>query len=224
MGAAPGPSRWSPLPSCCRPTSGRAQVHLLDPGTIQVSARRSRLRAYAALESQAGGLPGGLAGWRTAHYRCRCSARHTAPVISRELATRLAPYLSWTPANGDMFFIPRPEIAESVFIVSDMVVELVVAGGESRFHFNGTVEWALDSVESNGVVWLPREDQLRETLGNYFLSLDSSAGGFVVTVSGPGKAYHTEAEPDAADAYARAALYVLGANELPPLRSGVDRA
>ena len=146
----------------------------------------------------------------TAHYRCRCAARHTAPVISRELATRLAPYLSWTPANGDMFFIPRPEIAESVFIVSDMVVELVVAGGESRFHFNGTVEWALDSVESDGVVWLPREDQLREMLGEYFLSLDSSAGGFVVTVSGPSKAYHTAAEPDAADAYARAALYVLG--------------
>src|SRR5512132_4494466 len=83
---------------------------------------------------------------RTAHYRCHCSARHTAPVISRELATRLASHLSWTPANGDMFFIPRPEITDSVFIVSDMVVELVVSGGESRFHFNGTVEWALDSV------------------------------------------------------------------------------
>jgi hypothetical protein len=145
-------------------------------------------------------------------------------VISRELAARLALHVSWTPANGDMFYIPRPEIAESVFIVSDMVVELVVSGGESRFHFNGTVEWALDSVESDGVVWLPREDQLREMLGDHFLSLDSSAGGFVVTVSGPGKAYHTEAELDAADAYARAALYVLGASSLPPLRSGADRA
>ena len=123
-----------------------------------------------------------------------------------------------------MFFIPRPEIAESVFIVSDMVVELVVSGGESRFHFNGTVEWALDSVESDGVVWLPREDQLREMLGAYFLSLDSSAGGFVVTVSGPGNAHHTEAELDVADAYARAVLYVLGADDLPPLRSGADRA
>jgi hypothetical protein len=133
-------------------------------------------------------------------------------VISREFAARLAPYVSWAPANGDTFFIPRPEIAESVFIVSDMVVELVVSGGESRFHFNGTVEWALDSVESDGVVWLPREDQLREMLGEYFLSLDSSAGGFVVTVSGPGKAHHTEAEPDAANAYARAALYVLEEN------------
>ncbi len=150
---------------------------------------------------------------RAAHYRWHCSARHTAPVISRELATRIAPYVSWTPANGDMFFIPQPEIAESVFIVSDMVVELVVSGGESRFHFNGTVEWALDSVQSDGVVWLPREDQLREMLGDYFLSLDSSTSGFVVTVSGPGRAYHTETEIDAADAYARAALYVLGVEQ-----------
>ena len=88
-------------------------------------------------------------------------------MISRELAQRLAPHLAWKPANGDMFFIPRPEIVDSVFTVSDMVVELIVAGGESRFHFNGTVEWALDSVESDGVVWLPREDQLREMLGEY---------------------------------------------------------
>ena len=138
-------------------------------------------------------------------------------MISRELAARLASHVSWTPANGDMFFIPSPEIAESVFTVSDMVVELVVSGGESRFHFNGTVEWALDSVESDGVVWLPREDQLREMLGDYFLSLDASVGGFVVTVSGPGKAYHTEAELDAADAYARAALYVLQVEQPSPV-------
>jgi hypothetical protein len=150
---------------------------------------------------------------RPAHYRSNCSARHTAPVISRELATRLAPHVSWTPANGDMFFIPRPEITDAVFIVSDMVVELVVSGGDSRFHFNGTVEWALDSVESDSVVWLPREDQLRELVGDYFLSLDSSTSGFVVTVSGPGKAFHTETELDAADAYARAALYVLGVEQ-----------
>jgi hypothetical protein len=133
-------------------------------------------------------------------------------MISRELAAELAPYLSWTPTNGDRFYIPRPEIAESAFLVADMVVELVTQKGESRFHFNGTVEWALDSVESSGVVWLPREDQLRELLGDYFLSLDSSAGGFVVTVSGPGRAHHTEPEADAADAYARAVLYVLGSD------------
>jgi hypothetical protein len=129
-------------------------------------------------------------------------------VISRELASQLRPYLDWTPANGDQFFIPKPEIAESVFLVSDMVVELVVREGDSRFHFNGTVEWALDSVESADVVWLPRENQLRELLGNYFLSLDASPGGFVVTVSGPGRAHHTAPAQDAADAYAHALLYV----------------
>jgi len=133
-------------------------------------------------------------------------------MISRELAGRLAPNLTWQPANGDVFFIPRPEIAESLFTVSDMVVELVTRNGESRFHFNGTVEWALDSVESDAVVWLPREDQLRELIGPYFLSLDASSDGFVVTVSGPGRAFHTEPRSEAADAYALALLYVLDQN------------
>ena len=73
------------------------------------------------------------------------------------------------------------------------------------------MEWALDSVESNGVVWLPREDQLRALLGDHFLSLDAVAGQYLVTVSGPGRAFHTEPESDASDAYARALLYVLGA-------------
>ena len=46
-------------------------------------------------------------------------------MISRDLARRLTPFLEWSPQNGDHFFIPRPEISESVFTVSDMVVELV---------------------------------------------------------------------------------------------------
>jgi len=145
-------------------------------------------------------------------------------MISHTLAVQLAPLLTWTPANGDRFYIPRPEITDSVFLVSDMVVELVTQRGESRFHFNGTVEWALDSVESDSVVWLPREDQLRELLADYFLSLDSSASGFVVTVSGPGRAYHTEPELDAADAYARALLYVLGAERSDQPAQAVPQA
>lgn len=129
-------------------------------------------------------------------------------MISRDLASQLAPFLDWTPTNGDQFFIPRPEIAESVFTIADMVVELINQHHESRFHFNGTVEWALDSVESDGVVWMPREEQLRGLLAPYLLSLDVAPGGFVVTISGPGKAHHTDPEAEAADAYARALLYV----------------
>ena len=144
-------------------------------------------------------------------------------MISHALAAELAPYLTWTPANGDRFYIPRPEIAESEFVVADMVVELVTQQGESRFHFNGTVEWALDSVESTGVVWLPREDPLRELIGPHFHALDSSAGEFVVTVSGPGRAYHTDPEPDAGNAYARALLYVRGATrEAQPSRAAAQ--
>ena len=136
-------------------------------------------------------------------------------MISRDLAARLAPLLDWTPANGDQFYIPRPEISESTFTIADMVVELIVKNGDSRFHFNGTVEWALDSVESDAVVWLPREDQLRELLGSWFLSLDRADGGYVVTVSGPGRAHHTDPEAVAANAYGRALLYVLTASGSP---------
>jgi len=136
---------------------------------------------------------------------------HTARVISPDLAAALGPLLSWTPKNGDQFFIPRAEIAESVFTISDMVVERVTLHGETRFHFNGTVEWALDSVEADAVVWLPREDQLRALVGEWFLSLDASPAGYVVTVSGPGRAHHTDPETSAADAYGRALLYVLSA-------------
>lgn len=130
-------------------------------------------------------------------------------MISRDLARELAPHLTWQPQNGDRFFIPRPEIADQVFTVSDMVVELVARDGDTRFHFNGTVEWALDSVEAGEVIWLPREDQLRERLGAHFLSMDAGPDGFVVALGGPGRAHHTTPETDASDAYAQALIYVL---------------
>jgi hypothetical protein len=142
-------------------------------------------------------------------------------VISRELAVRLRPLLDWTPQNADRFFIPREEIADAVFIVSDMVVELIRAQGESNFHFNGTTEWALDSVESDIAVWLPSEAQLRDLLGAAFLSLDRVGDGFVVSVTGPDGAHHTPALGDAADAYALALLHVLGGDDSVP--SGNDR-
>jgi hypothetical protein len=146
-------------------------------------------------------------------------------VISRDLASRLAPLLDWTPANGDQFYIPRPEISESTFTISDMVVELIVKNGDSRFHFNGTVEWALDSVESDAVVWMPREEQLRLLLGDAFLSLDRVGNGFVVSAAGPDGAFHTDPRPDACDAYAEALLVVLpgGGTGTPRLDAALSR-
>lgn len=147
-------------------------------------------------------------------------------MICRELAVRLRPLLPWTPQNADRFFIPREEIADSVFIVSDMVVELIRARGESNFHFNGTTEWALDSVSSEVAVWLPSEQQLREALGEAFLSLDRVGDSYVVSFvvsslvgsgsAGPGGAQHSAAVPDPADAYALALLRVLGGDDSLP--------
>lgn len=134
-------------------------------------------------------------------------------MISRDLAQELAPLLDWQPANGDQFFIPREEIADLVFTLSDMVVEHVRDGVESLFKFNGTTEWALDSVETAAAVWLPREDQLREHLGDHFLSLDRQGlspdrqgSGHVVTWSDAEGTHHTDPSADAADAYAVALL------------------
>ncbi|WP_210414663.1 pilus assembly protein CpaE [Microlunatus elymi] len=137
-------------------------------------------------------------------------------MICRELAVRLTDHVNWTPQNADRFFIPRAEIAESVFIVSDMVVELIHNQGEANFHFNGTTEWALDSVESDAAVWLPSEEQLREQLGDAFLSLDRVGDGYVVTVNGPAGAHHTAAMAVAADAYALALLHLSGGDESLP--------
>lgn len=141
-------------------------------------------------------------------------------MICRELAVRLRPLLEWTPQNADRFFIPREEIADSVFIVSDMVVELIRAQGESNFHFNGTTEWALDSVSSEVAVWLPSEQQLRDALGDAFLSLDRVGGEYVVSSAGAAGAHHSAAMPDPSDAYALALLHTLGGDDSLP--TGTD--
>jgi hypothetical protein len=41
------------------------------------------------------------------------------------------------------------------------------------------------------------------------LSMDAGPSGYVVSVSGPGRAHHTAPEASAADAYGRALLYVV---------------
>src|SRR5690242_2264019 len=76
--------------------------------------------------------------------------------------------------------------------------------------FNGTTEWALDDVELDETVWLPREDQLRELLGGTFRTLRRGPAGFEVVIELLGE----ERTFDAAtveDAYAAALLRLLAA-------------
>jgi hypothetical protein len=127
-------------------------------------------------------------------------------VLSLELARALRDAgVRWQPQRGDLFVIPDREMDDQVFVLSDMVVETVnPPDGPPILAFNGTTEWALDSLEANEALWLPREDQLRALLGSAFESLERVPGppeGYAVTARGD---RHVDVTPEAA--YARAML------------------
>ncbi len=133
-------------------------------------------------------------------------------MITTELAVELSREgLPWQPANGDRFMIPRTDMERDVFLLSDMTIEverLAVGGGLVKF--NGTTEWALDSIEQGEVVWLPREDQLRHALGDAFSSLARVYDSWVVTVEAGGEEVRV-IDNDVECVYAKALLQVLRA-------------
>ncbi len=95
------------------------------------------------------------------------------------LATRLKHAgLAWHPEPGDRFAIPQPDLLGQVFTLSDMTIEVHQRQGGAILGFNGTTEWALDSVQAADVVWLPAEHQLRELIGPAFRGLQVVGGGF----------------------------------------------
>ena len=130
-------------------------------------------------------------------------------MISIELAEQLRDAgVVWHPRTGDRFTILQPEMTGEVFTISDMMVEAHEFSTGTVLGFNGTTEWALDSVAQDDALWLPHEDQLREMLGGTFLSLARRLpGGFVVLMTPPGadEAVAFGAET-AADTYALAVL------------------
>ncbi len=96
--------------------------------------------------------------------------------ISAELARALRDSgLVWRPAAGDAFVIDRVEADDEIFILSDMTVEAHHFPTGTELGFNGTTEWALDSVPLEDALWLPQEHQLRELLGVAFVSLTAGA-------------------------------------------------
>nr|WP_202886318.1 pilus assembly protein CpaE [Kribbella sandramycini] len=110
----------------------------------------------------------------------------------------------WAPSAGDRFVVPDREMDDDVFVVSDMTVEVHDYQGSKVIGFNGTTEWALDSIEQREVIWLPREEQLRALLGAHFQSLAATPEGFAVQLT---DSTHTSA--DAEQAYATAVLHLL---------------
>lgn len=135
-------------------------------------------------------------------------------MISSELAFALnASGLAWQPATGDRFLIHRGEFESEVFTLSDMTIEAHEHPTGTILGFNGTTEWALDSVALEDSLWLPREDQLRELIGPRFHALRRIDAGFSVEIDVSGEAASFAAE-DPADAYAQALLALISASAL----------
>lgn len=134
-------------------------------------------------------------------------------MISLQLAQDLDRVgVRWRPRAGDRFTLRSNEIGGEVFTVADMVVEARDYPTGTLLAFNGTTEWALDSVQLDQALWLPREDQLRELLGAAFRSLTRAGTGLhQVLVAVPGQPEQLFSAVDAADAYASAVLALVAA-------------
>ena len=131
-------------------------------------------------------------------------------MISVDLAVRLRDAgLSWKPAAGDRFVLAGRDMDAEVFVVSQLTIDVRETPAGPMFLFNGTTEWALDSVAQADAVWLPHEAQLRVALGAAFRRLEPLGDGWVVTVERDGQEMR-EVDVDAERAYARALLVVLG--------------
>ncbi|MBE1875559.1 pilus assembly protein CpaE [Myceligenerans pegani] len=130
-------------------------------------------------------------------------------MISTDLAARLRDAgLVWDPADGDRFRIESPELAGDVFTVSTMTIEAHEYPTGTILGFNGTTEWALDSVAIEHTLWLPREDQLRGLLRSTFRTLRRTDGVYEVEVEFLGRT-RVFSDPEPADAYGRALLALM---------------
>ena len=132
-------------------------------------------------------------------------------MIDVELAQQLKEAgLVWKPGPGDRFAIPESGLDEDVFVLSNMTIEVHNLPEGRVIGFNGTTEWAMDDVELDDTIWLPREDQLRELLGGTFRTLRRSELGYDVEMELLGE-QRTFAGSSPERAYAAALLHLLAA-------------
>ena len=110
-----------------------------------------------------------------------------------------------------MFVIDRPGFEGDVFALSNMTIEAHEFATGTVLGFNGTTEWALDSVALEDALWLPAEHQLRALLAATFVALRHTEDGYQVETVLAGESSIFEAL-DPADAYAGALLVLIGAS------------
>jgi hypothetical protein len=104
--------------------------------------------------------------------------------------------------------IPDRDLEDRVFSISEMTIDTRQEVGGRVILFNGTVEWALDSIMEREVIWLPTETQLRDRLGDAFQSLQRTETGYRCTI-GIGGETRTYLSAVPADAYGMALLEIL---------------
>ncbi|GAA2007073.1 pilus assembly protein CpaE [Microbacterium ulmi] len=130
-------------------------------------------------------------------------------MISTDLALALrAAGLVWRPRSGDRFQLSEPEFEADVFTVSEMTIEPREYPTGRILAFNGTTEWALDSVAQEDALWLPSEEQLREMLRGAFRSLRRLSDTYQVEIEVRGERFVFQ-HPEPADAYALGVLELL---------------
>ena len=86
----------------------------------------------------------------------------------------------WEPAPGDRFTIDQPNVVGEVFWISHLTIDVHTFKGQPLLGFNGTTEWALDSVTLDTALWMPREDQLRDLIGERLVSLSREEDQWLV--------------------------------------------
>ena len=130
-------------------------------------------------------------------------------MISVEAAQGLkAAGLKWEPRLHDFFCIPDRDLDGRRFVLSDMSIDIEHIAGYGTLMCNGVVEWSLDYIFRDEVIWLPTEGQLRELLGDRLVVLRREDDRYVIEItSGTGTADF--AAPVAADAYAAALHHTL---------------
>jgi hypothetical protein len=130
-------------------------------------------------------------------------------MISTGLARQLRDAgLRWKPASGDRFQIDRHEFDADIFTISELTIEAHEYSTGTALGFNGTTEWALDSVDVDDALWLPREDQLRDLLRTAFRGPERTPEGYRVTIDLDGTV-HALDNVSAPEAYGLALLMVL---------------
>ena len=107
----------------------------------------------------------------------------------------------WVPAHGDRFVVPGRDL-DDVFVLADLTIEVEELPSGRLVKFNGTTEWALDSIPAAEVLWIPWEHQLRDLLGDSLVSLARLTDGWVVTLTDGTR----HVDEDVESAYALAVL------------------